>query len=263
MTELIKTLQKLEPKFIEAGKLALKLQKGIKPLKKSNTGNIFADIVTKADYEVQEFLLKELEKSELKHCRILAEEETPTTKKFNPNGKIFLSVDPIDGTQRYARHLPFFSVIIGLQDGKGLLYTFKYFPSLNWIHRIIKDTYRVKGQKPKITPLLNTEKTIGFKSGNPANDIPDLSKKLARQGYIFGHQYDIAKDTGLATLFLAGKIPGLYIERPNVYDAFVGLHFAQAKNYKIFTSKNFSISKIKRDQYGDYYPGWYLALHAH
>ena len=42
---LVETLQSLEPIFVEAGKLALKMQKGVDYHNKYSTGNPLADIV--------------------------------------------------------------------------------------------------------------------------------------------------------------------------------------------------------------------------
>ena len=88
--DLIKTLQNLEPVFIQAAQLALKMQGGVEHHNKFNTGNELADIVTEADLAVQEFLLKAISKTDLVNCCLLAEEDTPSTEKFNKQGKYYL-----------------------------------------------------------------------------------------------------------------------------------------------------------------------------
>jgi hypothetical protein len=53
----------LNPVFVEAGKLAFKMQKDVSYYNKHNTGSPTSDIVTEADFAVQEFLLQEMIKT--------------------------------------------------------------------------------------------------------------------------------------------------------------------------------------------------------
>ena len=129
---LIKTLQKLEPVFIDAGKLAQKMQKGVERHDKYATGDAVVDIVTAADLKVQEFLLEAMAKTDLVKCHLMAEENTETAQKFNNEGEYYLTLDPIDGTANYAAGGHDFCVIVSLHNGKELLYTFIHFPVLNW-----------------------------------------------------------------------------------------------------------------------------------
>ena len=101
--KLVKILEKLEPVFMKAGELALRMQGSAKHHNKYNTGNALVDIVTEADLAVQEFLLTEISKTDLVKCRLLGEENTPQTVKFNEDGKYYLAIDPIDGTANYAK----------------------------------------------------------------------------------------------------------------------------------------------------------------
>ncbi len=258
---MIETLIKLEPKFFEAGELALRLQKNIKLNKKSNTGNKWGDAITKADFQVQEFLLKEMAKTKLTNCRLLAEEETPSATKFNSKGKLFLNIDPIDGTFVYASKKPFFSTIVGLHDGKNILYTFKYHPALKWGHIIFGKKCKTIGQIPKLNLLIKKQKVITYIS-NPAQHIPLLYKELKNQGYEFVFRNELGHNIGGTTMLLSGQVKGLFQLNPNAYDGLVALHYAQAKNYKIYQGPNnkFDISKTKKTKFGEVYQGWYLVL---
>ena len=121
LTEILKSL---EPVFIEGSQLALKMQKGVSHHSKTNTGDSLTDIVTDADLAVQEFLLEKISKTDLKNCRLLAEEDTPSVNKFNPNGEYYLAIDPIDATAVYSKGGQYFSTIITLHNGKDILYMF-------------------------------------------------------------------------------------------------------------------------------------------
>ena len=169
--DLIKTLENLEPIFIQAGKLALKMQENVISHNKFNTGNSAADIVTEADLAVQEFLLNEMLKTDLINCYLLAEENTVSAKKFNEEGKYFLSIDPIDDTALYAKGKEHFSTIISLHDGHKFLYMFIYFPAWDWIHKIVNDDYSIIGEAPNLPD--NAKDTILCWSGNPEKNIPE------------------------------------------------------------------------------------------
>jgi fructose-1,6-bisphosphatase/inositol monophosphatase family enzyme len=254
---MIATLRKLEPKFFAAGQLALRLQKNIKLQKKSQTGNVWADAVTEADFLVQEFLLREMAKTKLVNCRLLAEEKTDFANKFDPAGKFFLNIDPIDGTRVYAAKKPCFSIIVGLHDGKSLLYTFKYHPAFNWGHIIIRNRCKQIGNSPNLNLQIKNKKIITFvhKSDQLGSD---LRKKLIQKGYKFIFRDVLGEYIGGTTMFLAGQVDGIFQCDPNAYDGLVALHFAQAKNFKIY--EKIDLSRTKTTKFGEIYQGWYLVL---
>lgn len=147
---ILEEIQKLEPAVKEAGQLAVKMQKTAKHRNKFNSGNAIVDIVTEADLAVQEFLLRELVKTPLADCKLLAEENTPTTEKFTGKLDYYLAIDPIDGTAIYAKGLDFFSTIVSVHDGKKPIYHFKYYPLLNWTQKIVEKNYESIGSIPTI-----------------------------------------------------------------------------------------------------------------
>jgi len=256
--DLIKTLQNLEPIFIQAGKLALKMQKGIDFHNKFNTGNPAADIVTEADLAVQEFLLSEIIKTDLINCCLLAEENTISTKEFNEQGKYFLGIDPIDDTAIYAKGGDHFSTIISLHDGEKLLYMFIYFPAWDWIHKIVNNDYSVLGKTPDLPE--NVRDTIFYWSGDLEKNIPEkVLNELKSKGIKFSCLKNTNLGVGCIAMFATNKIAGIYQENPNVYDGLVEYNIASAKGLKIYSS-SIDLTNIKKRETGLYYPGYYLAL---
>ena len=256
--DLIETLQNLEPIFIQAGKLALKMQKNIDSHNKFNTGNPAADIVTEADLAVQEFLLNEIVKTDLINCHLLAEENTISTKGFNEKGEYFLGIDPIDDTAIYAKGKEHFSTIISLHDGKKLLYMFIYFPAWDWIHKIVNNNYITLGEAPNLPD--NVKDTILYWSGNPEENIPkEVLDELEKRGIKFSCLKGTNPDIGTIAMFACNKIAGIYHEDPNVYDGLVEYDIASAKGLKIYSS-SINLTNIAKRETGLYYPGYYLAL---
>lgn len=64
-------IQKIEPAFIEAGKIAVEMQRNISPKKKFDTGTYDVDVVTEADFAVQKAVLSTISKTELVQCRLI------------------------------------------------------------------------------------------------------------------------------------------------------------------------------------------------
>jgi len=260
----VKILQNLKPQFIKAGKLACQMQGTIKPQYKSNTGNPFVDIVTKADFKVQEFLLQAIAETELINCKLFAEENTPTVTKFKGSNKFYLMIDPINGTSLYANKSKHFDMVISLHDGKNLLYTLKHYPALNWTHEIVGNNYFVTGQTPKFNLPAVAKQSIVYYEGNPKQFSPDVYARLEAKGIVFRKKPDISSDYGATTMYLANQVAGYYDENANVYDGLVSMHFAIAKGYKIYSGdslgREFSLFGIKKRTSGFYYPGYYLAL---
>jgi len=256
----VETLKSLEPAFIEAGNLALRMQKGMEHRNKFNTGYNVVDIVTEADLAVQEFLLEAISKTDLVNCRLMAEEKTPSVKKFNEQGKYYLAIDPIDGTAIYAKGGNYFSVIVSLHDGKNNLYTFIHFPAFNWTHRIVNGKYSVEGKMPDFILSPEYKNSIIFWIGNPEETIPELFYELKNKGISF---IKIDQDVGSITSFACERVAGIYKENINVYDGMAEFDIAIAKGWKTYSAGldgNLDLSNIKTREWDLYYPGYYLAL---
>src|SRR3989344_2360668 len=233
---LLETLESLEPVFIQAGQLAYKMQEGVRSYNKRETGNPAGDIVTEADLAAQEFLLKEISKTELVGCRLLAEEDTPSTQLFNPEGEYYLGIDPIDDTAIYAKGGQHFSTIVTLHDGQNLLYSFVYFPAWNWTHKVVYGSYSAAGETPDFALPSRAAQVVVYWSGNPERNIPqEVLASLQDKNIAFELVTKLSTDFGSIGPFAANEVAGVYHENPNVYDGLTELSIASARDQKIYS----------------------------
>ncbi len=259
--KMIELVTKLEPVFEKAGKLACDMQSRAISNMKYSSGEIEADIVTDADLEVQEMILKEVIKTELVNCILLAEEDTPTVKQFSGKEKLYLTLDPINGTSLYAEGLPYFNLIVGLHNDKDILYTYFSCPKIGWATTISRSKITHTGQPPSIDLPAFAKEAIIYSYGDPKIFEPKLYKHFADKGYKFVPKKTLTAETGSTTLLIAEKVAGFYIENPNDNDGLTALHFALAKGYEVKSTnagQPFSISTIKNGPAGLYHPGCYF-----
>ncbi len=260
----IEALRALEPAFVEAGKLALKMQQGVRAYNKFETGNPVADVVTKADLAVQEYLLQAISKTQLTECKLFAEEDTPLTSLFSGESPLYLAIDPIDGTAAYSKGRDNFSTIISLHDGHRMLYTFVYFPAWDWAHVMENSRYSERGKTPNLVYPEDLKKKIAFWSGDPEKMLPkDVLDRLGECGISFTTVKNHSGSFATIESFATNAIAGVYRENTNAYDGLVEMAMAQAKGRKVFSggpNGRFDLSDIRKRETGFYYPGYYLAL---
>lgn len=236
------------------------MQNKVKSFNKTNTGISDIDIVTEVDSRVQEFLLKNIIKTDLINCRLLAEEETLLENKFNKKNNKFLAIDPIDGTKLYAEHKQLYGLIITLYNKKKIYYTYRYYPVINWEHLIFDDKYIINGKfKSNIKFSKDVSKSIVYTcSDDPQKIAPKLYKALTARGYVIKHKNEVARGIGSATMFMAGKVVGYFINNPNVYDGLTIMHLAKVKKYKLYSTVD--ISKIIIENSYSCHPGYYFVV---
>lgn len=257
--KLVKFLVELETVFKKAGELAMEMRKTVSSRNKFNTGVAGIDIVTEADTAVQEFILSEMTKTKLVECELIAEEDTPSVARFKGINGLVIALDPIDGTAIYASSGRFYSTIVTLHNKKDILYTFYNYPEVSLSRSIAGDKIEESGAFPKIKTKegLNLEKIIG--TSKPRTKIdPKIYKQIIDEGYEFKKFNEITDESGAFTLFFSGTTAGYYMETPNPYDGLTALHYAKAKNYKIYGGVD--ISKTEPSDHGPHYQGWYLVL---
>ncbi len=260
----VETLQKLEPAFIEAAKLAYAMQQTARSYNKTETGNPAGDIVTEADLAVQEKILVEMSKTDLTQCRLLAEEDTETVHKFNQTENYYLSVDPIDDTAIYARGGEHFSTIVTLHDGKNILYTFVHFPAWNWTHTVVNNSYEAAGKTPNFSLSPGADNTVVYWSGNPLENLPkEVLQDLESKNINFQPIANIGTNIGSVGTFAANQIAGVYHENPNVFDGLTELSIALARNQKVYfggPSGIIDLTDIREGKTTLQYSGYYMAL---
>lgn len=260
--EYINLLISLEPIFKQAGDLALKLRSTAKASYKSETGVHGVDLVTEADLAVQEMILSAMVKTKLIECKIIAEENTPSVAKFKGSNGLTLTIDPIDGTFIYTSNGRFFSIIVCLNDGQSLLYTYTLYPAVDWARRIANSQVQDFGILPKVKTKDNLDltKTIASSFRDPAKTVPEVYAKLVTEGYIFRNLTDITDEAGSCTLFFLDQVAGYYTDNPGAYDGLCALHYAQVKGLR--SESTVDLSQPLVGPHGQYYPGWCYTLRS-
>jgi fructose-1,6-bisphosphatase/inositol monophosphatase family enzyme len=260
--EAISTLTGLETSFMQVAQLARDLQSELTVTAKFATGNASLDVVTQADYAVQRGLLELLVKSPLRDCQLFAEEDSPELaelqKQFTGSSGLVLTLDPVDGTRRFVEGAPFYSTIVGLTDGKNPIYSWLYYPSMNWWFRMT-DGYEESGPSPFTIRLSGAEQFIVHSSGSQLSEVPDwlASEDLRVEDFRNG---EVLGPEGSKMLFMQGGARGYLARRPNAYDGLVGLHFALLHGFRVVRAPSFDLSCPESTPTGWVYPGGYLVL---
>lgn len=256
-SRLISALIASEDAFLRAGQIARQLQKEIKAEWKTQTGDEAADIVTIADREVQEAVLRGLPRALLEQCRVMAEEITPTAAALSSEGPYFLTLDPVDGTKRYAAGSPYYSLILGLHDGQQPIYSFIYYPSLDWWIRLT-DQVVTSGSPPWIEKERpDVSNSIVYTAGDPFREHPHWVEQAGRRGLNFVRGESVGP-WGSKYLLLAGVSAGYYVSKPNVYDGLFGYHYGMAQGMQLQGSCK--LAEPANSPRGIYYPGAYFVV---
>jgi fructose-1,6-bisphosphatase/inositol monophosphatase family enzyme len=253
--QLLALIQSQEAVFYQAGQLALALQENIQATTKSQTGINEIDIVTQADLAVQEMILTALAQTKLRQCRLIAEEKSPTTENFNPNGEITLTIDPIDGTSRYAAGQANFSLIVSLQYRQEAIYSFIHFPALGWTHRLVENFHEELGQRPVVS-IHGQQPIIIYSYGNPQTKLPAAKlQQLVDKNFTFAKNDDVTPGCGSTMALFAEAVEGYYCENPLLVDGLVGLHYAKVHQWLVEKSLEIQPKLLP----GGYrYSGYYL-----
>ena len=255
--DVLSAIEQFEPTFRAAGMLASQLRIEAHVVQKLKSGVPEVDIVTSADLEVQEFILKQLAESGLKECELVAEEDTPSKNLFSKESDYVITIDPIDGTLLYSQGKRAYSTIIGLHDKKQPLYTFLFHPELDCGLKIIGRQSIFFGKWPSRGTL--HPKTISYSSAiqNPTESNPELCENMRKKGYQFVDKKTISKETGMTYQFLIGAIDGIYVENGSAVDCLIGLHYGLLNVYEI--NQNLDLAKPVIGSLGsEVYKGYYL-----
>jgi len=257
------TIENCEEIFFEAAKLAKSLRSKAIVKNKANSGIGEIDIVTSADLAVQEFILQKLAATSLVNCEVVAEEQTESKKLFSKSADHVLTIDPIDGTKNYANGGRLYSVIVSIHDKKNPLYTFNYYPEIDWGIKIVgkKITYLGLGSVPTVSI---PKKVIGWSNykgtTNPKKTLGQKYEELIQDGYQFMTKQEIGQHMGCVLSFISGLTDGLFLQDVSAVDGLEGLHFGLANNYEIL--RDIDISKIAVSEItgAEEYQGHYLVI---
>lgn len=114
-----------EKTAIKAGKLLLKEQDKVTIVKYKDK----QDIATTADLKSEKLIISEIEKAYPKHS-IFSEE----IGLINNNSQYTWVVDPLDGTQQYAKGLPLFAVLISCETQTNIISSCVHIPKTHEIY---------------------------------------------------------------------------------------------------------------------------------
>ncbi len=266
--DLVDELKQLEPVFLAAGNLIADMQEtiisGRRHHDKSVTGNTSVDVVSEADFLSQEMILSQLAKTALVDCRLYAEEVSALTEHFRAENGLVLTIDPINRTKSYVHGGNDYSVVVGLHDGVRPLYTFEYYPKLNWWLRLT-DRAEQSGPGPKATPVPDNDKIIiqiKFPDLAPV-PIETLPDELASQGYVLRAPSEMPFPLSKMLAFARGYFAGILYQNPNVYDGLRAYHYGLVHGAKIFSDRGqepLDLGDIFHTKTGYYYRGWYLVV---
>ena len=256
----LKLIQEFESVFIEAGKLAMQLQKGTLVTQKHNSGYQEVDILTEADLIVQEYILKRLAKSDLVDLELVAEENTPTVSKFSSLADLVMTIDPIDGTSLYVKGRRMYSIIVSMHDKKKPLYSFVYFPEVDWGVKLVEDDCHFFGEQPSFDKIESKSKIIVYSKGNPAKQLSNIYDRMLKDGYVFVRKKELTDEAGSTALFLLGLVDGIYVEDGSAVDCLVGWHYGITQNYFVYTDIDLSKTAKNSEYGGDEYAGIYLVV---
>ncbi|MBU0457953.1 hypothetical protein KJ652_06445 [Patescibacteria group bacterium] len=240
----ISILKDVLPETMErAGKRGLEIQRQPEIVQKSKTetGNERFDLVTEADLALQEIVLKELIKTELRRCIIKPEEETPTTKKFTGEVPISITIDPVNGTQRFINRSKAWEIMVGAQTPDQILYTCSRSPGFDYTLEIDEE-HGIKhfGRLPDIPKDVIGDNAIFVKNRERfLEQFPEMAEHLSLDEYQFQdsdpHFDAINGRLGRNMTFVAGLVKGILKYRANVYDGLLPAHYAKHSGGKVVT----------------------------
>lgn len=262
--QMIRAMKEHRREYLLAGYMARMLRPGIRVTINGQSGNQMVDVLTSADLEIQEEVLRALVQSEtLLSCQMRAEENTPSVARFYGKSLYTIVLDPIDGTFLYINDHELYSLLIGMHNEQQMIYSFNFYPEIRWGLEIVGDKTKFFGSTPKLPEEVLSQiasKTIGYVdySHDPRDILPSyLYQSYLDNGYNFVRMTE-TEGYGPNLLFLLGTIDGLFTFNGNAVDAFMPLHFAQAQGYSVVTTVDFSSLRSGPAGYGDIYPGYFI-----
>jgi len=201
----------------EAGK---KQMRYFGELSNYKTKSTHIDLLTKADIESEDFIIKNIQKEFPRHS-ILSEE----TGFIDKNSVYKWVIDPLDGTTNFTNNLPIFAVSIGLQKNNQTICGVVYNPAANKCFYAEKNKGAFLNNQPISLSSSSTLSKSLLVTGFPYNHDKYYDKSFN----IFKDFYDITQGVrrlGAAALDLCfvamGRFAGFYEFNLNPWDICAG-----------------------------------------
>lgn len=217
------------------------------------------DIVTDIDLQVEKKLKFQLSKL-IKKSNFIGEEiyfKDPSILKYYLSNEYCWTVDPIDGTNNFAKSNENFAVMIALTKNKKIIQSFIYKPISDSF--IFANKYGTFFEEKKIYAQKNItiEKAIGSISTKywedsikaKINSVKNIFRKINSYGSIGCEYFDMALGlrnfTLLSRLYPWDHIPGIFIVRKAGghdchFDKIEYKFYKDSKNLIVSNSKNLS-----------------------
>lgn len=243
-THLIQTLAARLPDVVRwCGALARQLRKHDVAVEGKGSGYAPTDALTLADLGIQEILVDALRDfgPEFHQCRLELEESTGDTAAFATESPLTIAIDPIDGTKHFRDGTSDgYGIIISLRRSDSSLYSLGYFPEQGrvgeWVEvnggRII---HALEDTSMPARRVLDAAETLAADAVARSNAVwvtgyrtdPDLvAKHLTQEG--FKTVMSDGRSEHICTELVKGRIDGMLMNRPGVYDAPMWMHVVTA-----------------------------------
>lgn len=242
--DLVHTLAARMPDLLRwCGAVARQLRRHDVAVADKGSGYAPANALTLADLSIQEILVDALRDfgPEFHRCRLELEEDTGDTSAFATESPYTIAIDPIDGTKHFRDGTSDgYGVLFSLRRCDTSLYSLGFFPEQGplgeWVEvngdRIVHaldDTSMPARRVLDATPALvaqavgrsNTIWVTGYRT-----DRDVVSEHLATQG--LKAAMSDAHGAHVCTEVAAGRIDGMLMNRPGVYDAPMWMHVLAA-----------------------------------
>lgn len=214
--------------FSHAGQRGLDMQTTAEASRKE--GDAEVNLVTTADIELQRIILEGLLKTRLASGRILAEESTPDlTDRFGGDPKLTISIDPINGTERYRAGSRSWEILITITTSNSILYSCSYSPGLGFT--VVVDNFNGVRREGELPFVANEQRKI------MARWAQDLAKDPQLAPYLSSGEYELVeKDepvpemggrVGRNISLVSGRLKGVLMGHPNTSDGLFLAHYAR------------------------------------
>lgn len=199
------------------------------------------NLVTKIDQQVENFLIRKIQKKYSDHALLTEEtgQHGDTKKEFQ------WIIDPIDGTTNFSHGYPFFAISIGLKKGESTFAGAIYAPALKEMYTAEKGKGAfLNGKKIHVSKIPKVEKALiatGFGSTNNLANMPNFIHFVSKAQAV--------RRAGAAALDLchvaAGKLDGFWEFGLKAWDIAAGSLIVEEAGGKITDTegKNLNFEK--------------------
>lgn len=140
----------------------------------SHTKSDEKQIVTKADLESEEYIIKTIKQKYPSHG-FIAEE---SGEEHKDKDGVWI-IDPIDGTTNFSQNLPLFAVIIGFAWKGEITHSCHYFPKLNELYYAEKGKGAfLNGKKIKCSDKASVDNSSGLVPGYASKKVHEHLRKI-------------------------------------------------------------------------------------